>query len=56
MEDEEAKENIRNDLMQYLTKANTEMTDLLKQKAESEDGATLEACGTEELEVLEAVK
>lgn len=56
LEDEEAKENIRNDLMQYLTKANTEMTDLLKQKAESEDGATLEVCGTEELEVLEAVK
>jgi len=56
LEDEEAKENIRNDLMQYLTKANTEMTDLLKQKAESEDGATLEDCGTEELEVLKAVK
>jgi len=56
LEDEEAKDNIRNDLMQYLTKANTEMTDLLKQKAESEDGATLEDCGREELEVLEAVK
>lgn len=56
LEDEEAKENIRNDLMQYLTKANTEMTALLKQKAESEDGATLEDCGREELEVLEAVK
>lgn len=56
LEDEEAKENIRNDLMQYLTKANTEMTDLLRQKAESEDGATLEDCGREELEVLDAVK
>merc|ERR1740129_796455 len=56
LEDEEAKENIRNDLMQYLTKANTEMTDLLKQKAESEDGATLEGCEAEKLEVLIAVK
>ena len=42
--------------MQYLTKANTEMTDLLKQKAESEDGATLEGCEAEKLEVLIAVK
>ena len=41
--------------MQYLTKANTEMTDLLKQKAESEDG-TLEDCEAEKLEVLIAVK
>merc|ERR1712210_15434 len=55
LEDEEATENIRNDLMQYLTKANTEMTDLLKQKAESEDG-TLEDCEAEKLEVLIAVK
>merc|ERR1740129_1294471 len=55
LEDEEATENIRNDLMQYLTKANTEMTDLLKQKAESEDG-TLEDCEGEKLEVLIAVK
>jgi len=56
LEDEEATENIRNDLMQYLTKANTEMTELLKQKAESEDGATLEVCEGEKLEVLIAVK
>jgi len=56
LEEEEAKENIRNDLLQYLTKANTDMTDLLKQKAESEDGATLEVCGLEQLEVLESVK
>merc|ERR1712172_201419 len=37
-------------------KANTEMTNLLKQKAESEDGATLEGCEGEKLEVLIAVK
>lgn len=55
-EDEEAKDSIRNDLMQYLTRANTEMTALLTQKAESENGATLEDCPREELEVLKAVK
>ena len=42
--------------MQYLTKANTDMTDLLKQKAESEDGATLEDCEGEKLEVFKNVK
>ena len=56
MEEEEAKENVRSDLMTYLTKANKDMTDLLKQMAESEDGNTLEDCEREQLEVLEKVK
>jgi len=56
LEEDEAKESIRNDLMSYLTKANKEMTDLLKQKAESEDGNTLEVCEREQLQVLEKVK
>jgi len=56
LEEAEAKDSIRNDLMTYLTKANKEMTELLKEKAESEDGNTLEDCAREKLEVLEKVK
>lgn len=55
LEEEDAKENIRSDLMQFLTASNEEMTALLTQKAESEDG-TLEQCDTEKLEVLEHIK
>ena len=47
LEDAEAKDSIRNDLMTYLTKANKEMTELLKEKAESEDGNTLGDCERE---------
>ena len=55
LEEEDAKDSIRNDLMQYLTTANGEMTTLLTQKAESEDG-TLPLCEAEKLKVLEAIK
>jgi hypothetical protein len=55
LEEEEAKEVVRSDLMQYLTSANEEMTKLLTDKANSENG-TLEACEMEKLEVLESIK
>ncbi len=48
-------DSIRNDLMQFLTASNTEMTELLTAKAESVNG-TLEECDMEKLEVLEAIK
>ena len=41
--------------MQYLTTANGEMTTLLTQKAESEEGV-LPDCQAEQLKVLEAIK
>ena len=55
LEEEDAKDSVRNDLMQYLTTANGEMTTLLTQKAESEDGQ-LPECEAEKLKVLEAIK
>ena len=55
LEEEDSKDSIRNDLMQYLTASNEEMTALLTQKAESENG-TLPICEAEKLEVLEHIK
>lgn len=55
LEEEDAKDSVRNDLMQYLTTANGEMTTLLTQKAESENGV-LPDCQAEQLKVLEAIK
>ena len=55
LEEEDAKDSVRNDLMQYLTTANGEMTTLLTQKAESEEGV-LPNCQAEQLKVLEAIK
>jgi len=55
LEEEDAKDSVRNDLMQYLTTANGEMTTLLTQKAESEEGV-LPDCEAEQLKVLEAIK
>ena len=55
LEEEDAKENVRGDLMTYLANANKEMTELLTQKAESEEGE-LPICEAEKLKVLEAIK
>ncbi len=55
LEEDDAKDSIRNDLMQFLTASNEEMTTLLTEKAESEDG-TLPQCQSEQLEVLESIK
>lgn len=51
--EEEAKESIRSDLMGFLTQTNTEMTELLKEKAETGE---LDECGTEQLEVIDKIK
>jgi len=53
LDEEEAKETIRTDLMTFLTQTNTDMTDLLKMKAQ--DGE-LDDCGNEELEVINKIK
>ena len=55
LEEEDSKENVRGDLMTYLANANKEMTELLTQKAESEEGE-LPICEAEKLKVLEAIK
>ena len=49
----DAKDTIRANLMTYLTEMNTEMTDLLKQKAEEGE---LDKCGSEQLEVIDKIK
>ena len=56
LEEDEAKETVRNELMAMLKTANTDMTDLLKKKAELEVGQELDKCDTEKLDVLESVK
>jgi predicted RNase H-like nuclease (RuvC/YqgF family) len=53
LEEQDAKESIRTDLMSFLTATNTEMTDLLKEKAEKGE---LDECGTERLEVIDKIK
>ncbi len=53
LEEEEAKESIRGDLMLFLSQMSSEMTDLLKEKAENDE---LDDCGTESLEVIEKIK
>ena len=55
LEEEDAKDNIRSDLITYLTQLNTEMTTLLTAKIESENG-TLEQCDKETLEVINKIK
>jgi len=54
-EEEDAKETIRGDLISYLTQLNTEMTNLLTTKIESEEGE-LEKCDQETLEVINSAK
>jgi len=54
-EEEDAKETIRSDLISYLTQLNTEMTNLLTTKIESEEGE-LEKCDAETLEVINSAK
>lgn len=53
LSEEEAKESIRGDLMQYLTQTNADMTDLLREKAENDK---LDECGMEKLDVINKVK
>ena len=53
LEEQDAIENIRTDLMEKLTMSNVEMTKLLKQKAEEGE---LPKCEMEELEMLEKFK
>jgi len=53
LEEDEAKESVRNDLMQYLAGANSEMTDLLTDKA---NNGNLTKCDAEKLDVLEKIK
>jgi len=55
-EEGEAKETVRNELMGMLKKANTDMTELLKKKADLDVGAELDICDKEKLDVLESVK
>ena len=55
-EEDEAKETVRNELMGMLKKANTDMTELLKKKADLDVGAELDICDKEKLDVLESVK
>jgi len=55
LEEQDAKESIRSDLIQYLTQLNGEMTQLLTTKIESETG-TLDQCDRETLEVIGSVK
>eukprot|EP00095_Tigriopus_kingsejongensis_P007137 maker-scaffold687_size111633-snap-gene-0.26 protein:Tk07137 transcript:maker-scaffold687_size111633-snap-gene-0.26-mRNA-1 annotation:"pollen specific glycine-rich protein grp16" len=51
--EEEAKDGIRSDLMQYLTQTNSDMTDLLREKAQNGE---LDECGSETLEVIDKIK
>ncbi|TRY76845.1 hypothetical protein TCAL_06875 [Tigriopus californicus] len=53
LSEDEAKESIRGDLMQYLTQTNADMTDLLREKAENDE---LDECGMEKLDVINKVK
>lgn len=55
LDDDDSKDAVRNELMQYLTEANKEMTDLLTEKANSENG-TLPTCESEQLKVLDSIK
>jgi len=55
LDEEDARESIRSDLITYLTSLNGEMTTLLTTKIESENG-TLEQCDSETLEVINSVK
>jgi len=55
LDEEDAKESIRSDLISYLTQLNGEMTTLLTTKINSENG-TLEKCDAENLEVINSIK
>ena len=56
LEDAEALETIRSDLMTYLQQANSEMTSLLEEKVNSENGTFLPECSMEELDVINKIK
>lgn len=53
--EEDAKDQIRGDLMNYLTSTSQEMTELLKEKAEAEEGV-LEECAQQKLDVITKIK
>lgn len=55
LEEEEAMESIRAETMTFLTETNSEMTELLKTKANSEDGI-IEECDAQKLEVIDKIK
>lgn len=56
LDEEDAKDTIRTDVMAFLGEINTQMTELLRKKAELPDGETLEECDIQTLEIIKKAK